>query len=64
MPKSSYPVSRIRLEDEKVSAVIIATPTNSHSKVAIDAGQAGKHIFCEKPMAHSSWLIADARNGS
>src|SRR5262249_54400244 len=32
-------------------AVIVATPTSTHQEVVIAAAQAGKNIFCEKPMA-------------
>jgi scyllo-inositol 2-dehydrogenase (NAD+) len=31
--------------------VIVATPTSTHSEVVIAAVNAGKHVFCEKPMA-------------
>ena len=41
------------LKNESIDAVIIATPNNLHAQMAIDAAQAGKHIFTEKPMALS-----------
>ena len=34
-------------------AVIITTPTFTHRELAIIAATGGKHIFCEKPIAHS-----------
>lgn len=34
-----------------VDGVIIATPNDSHARYTIAAARAGKHIFCEKPMA-------------
>lgn len=34
-----------------VDAVIIASSTDTHAPFIIDAAQAGKHIFCEKPIA-------------
>jgi len=34
-----------------VGAVIIATPNTTHPQPVMDAAAAGKHIFCEKPMA-------------
>ena len=39
------------LNDEKISMVIIATPHNLHSQIAIQAARAGKAVFLEKPMA-------------
>ncbi|MCS7114125.1 MAG: Gfo/Idh/MocA family oxidoreductase [Candidatus Bathyarchaeota archaeon] len=39
------------LKQEDVDAVVISTPTFTHAEIAIDAAEAGKHIFCEKPMA-------------
>jgi predicted dehydrogenase len=38
------------LEDKDVDGVIIATPPNTHYKIAIDALNHGKHVFLEKPM--------------
>lgn len=32
-------------------AVVITTPTFTHARLALLAAEAGKHIFCEKPMA-------------
>ncbi|MFB9278400.1 Gfo/Idh/MocA family protein [Cohnella cellulosilytica] len=34
-----------------IDVVDIATPTISHMEIAIAAAQAGKHVFCEKPLA-------------
>jgi len=39
------------LADPEVDAVVIATPTIYHHRIACDAARAGKHVFCEKPMA-------------
>lgn len=36
-----------------VAAVLIATPTHLHKDVAVDAVQAGKHVYCEAPIAHT-----------
>ena len=39
------------LEDKDVDAVLVATPFSTHSKIAIDALKAGKHVYGEKTMA-------------
>ncbi|MEQ7007087.1 Gfo/Idh/MocA family oxidoreductase [Actinopolymorpha sp. B17G11] len=39
------------LADDSVQAVVIATPTGTHPGLAVQAAQAGKHVFCEKPIA-------------
>lgn len=44
---------RSLLENPKVDAVIVVTPTKYHHDIVLDAAQAKKHILCEKPMAMS-----------
>lgn len=39
------------LEDKSIEAILIATSTNTHSFIIKDVAEAGKHIFCEKPLA-------------
>ncbi len=39
------------LEDKNIEAVLIATNTNTHAFIVKDCTMAGKHIFCEKPLA-------------
>ncbi len=39
------------LADDEVDAVSIVTHVNDHRDIAIDALNAGKHVFLEKPMA-------------
>ncbi len=39
------------LKDETIDAVDICTPNYLHSIIAVDAFNAGKHVFCEKPDA-------------
>ena len=42
------------LKDETIEAVHVCTPNRSHSFIAVDALEAGKHVLCEKPMAINS----------
>jgi predicted dehydrogenase len=46
------------LDDKDIKAVIVATPTFQHKEVALAAIKAGKHVYCEAPLAGS---IEDAR---
>ena len=41
------------LDDKDIDYVLIATPEHWHSRMTLDAIDAGKHIYCEKPMTHS-----------
>ena len=47
------------LADPAVDAVIIATPVHTHYDLAAEALRAGKHVFVEKPLAHSTELADD-----
>lgn len=38
------------LNDPEIDAVMVCSSTNTHSQITIEAAQAGKHIFCEKPI--------------
>jgi predicted dehydrogenase len=42
------------IEDPRVDVVDITTPNSLHAEMAIAAAQAGKHIYCEKPLATTS----------
>jgi predicted dehydrogenase len=46
------------LSDPNVDVVDITTPNDLHPEIAIAAAKAGKHIYCEKPLANS---FAEAR---
>ncbi|MGQ3213161.1 MAG: Gfo/Idh/MocA family protein [Shinella sp.] len=42
------------LEDSTIDAVVIATPDDTHERIAIDTLDAGKHVLLQKPMALNS----------
>jgi predicted dehydrogenase len=49
---------RVVLARQDVTAVLVATPTHLHRQIVLDAIQAGKHLYCEAPVAHT---VDDAR---
>ena len=48
------------LADKSIEAVLIATSTDTHAFIMKDVAAAGKHIFCEKPLALDLPSIDDA----
>jgi predicted dehydrogenase len=54
----TYRDYRRLLEDRDVQAVLIATPEHWHAYMTIDACDAGKDVYCEKPASHN---IRDGR---
>jgi predicted dehydrogenase len=54
-----YKDYRVMLEKEKgVDAVIVATPDHTHAVITMAVLQAGKHVYCQKPLTHT---IVEAR---
>jgi predicted dehydrogenase len=55
--RPSFPAARATgaledlLEDERLDAVVLATPVPSHARLAVAVAEAGKHCFVEKPLA-------------
>lgn len=39
------------LEDNKITAIVLATPASQHEIMAVQALESGKHVFVEKPLA-------------
>lgn len=46
------------LDNKDIKAVIIATPTHQHKDIVLAALKAGKHVYCEAPLANT---IDDAK---
>jgi predicted dehydrogenase len=46
------------LANKDIKAVFVATPTHQHKDLVLAALKAGKHVYCEAPLAHT---IEDAR---
>ena len=55
----SYGVSKVTkdykdiLNDKDIDAVLVCSSTDTHAAISIEAINAGKHDFCEKPVDHS-----------
>ncbi len=45
------------INNPEIDAVIICSPTDTHSKFVEQAAQSGKHIFCEKPLDLSLKIV-------
>lgn len=55
----SYGVSKVTkdykdiLNDKDIDAVLVCSSTDTHAAISIETINAGKHVFCEKPVDHS-----------
>ncbi len=43
--------------ENQIDAIVIGTPDHTHAVVAMAAMERGKHVYCEKPLAHSVYEI-------
>lgn len=51
---------RVMLDEmgDQIDAVLVGTPDHTHAVASLAAMRRGKHVFCEKPLAHT---VAEAR---
>ena len=68
-PKAKvYKDFRVMLEKQKdIDAVVVATPDHTHAVISMAAIQAGKHVYCQKPLTHDiyeSRTLAEAARES
>ena len=57
--KKDYPHARVYhdwrelLTDDRIDAVVVSTADHHHALASVAAMRAGKHVYCEKPLAHT-----------
>jgi predicted dehydrogenase len=55
---AAYRDFRKMLERNDLDAIVIGTPDHTHAVAAVAALQSGRHVYCEKPLAHT---VSEAR---
>ena len=48
--------------ENEIDAVVVSTPDHTHFHASMQAMAMGKHLYCEKPMAHSVWEVRQMTN--
>jgi predicted dehydrogenase len=55
-----YKDFREMLEKERgIDAVTVSTPDHTHAVIAMAALKAGKHVYCQKPLARTLWEVRE-----
>jgi predicted dehydrogenase len=65
-PKAKrYKDFRVMFDKQKdIDAVVIATPDHSHAVITMAALEAGKHIYCQKPLTHTVYEARKIREAA
>ena len=45
--------------EKRINAVVVSTPDHFHAVAAMAAIKRGKHVYCEKPLAHSVYEVRE-----
>jgi predicted dehydrogenase len=45
--------------DNQIDAVVVSTPDHTHAVACMEAIRRGKHLYCEKPLAHSIYEVRE-----
>ncbi len=45
--------------EKGIDAAVVATPDHTHAVAGVAAMKRGKHLYCEKPLAHSVWEVRE-----
>lgn len=45
--------------EKDIDAVVVSTPDHTHAVACMAAIKRGKHVYCQKPLAHSVWEVRE-----
>jgi len=69
---SEYPKARkyrdfrkmLEKEEKNIDAVVVSTPDHTHAVAAMIAMKLGKHLYCQKPLAHDIFEVRELTNAA